>query len=107
MTSRIMMKKLSLLHHIAKLSPDSVANQVHCLQKRSELPGLLQDCEEFIDKKISFNELSDEKFECKPYFRELNISMARDKFRLRSKMTRTVKFNFPSDKVYKADLWSC
>ena len=146
MTNRILKKKLSLLHHIAKLSPDSVANQVYSIQKRLELPGLLQECEEFLTgfeignlenysasqwktlinksiweknkndllenikrnyKKISFNELCEESFECKPYFRDLNISMARDKFRLRSKMTRTVKFNFPSVKEYKEDLWSC
>ena len=43
----------------------------------------------------------------KPYMRQLNISLARDKFRLRSKMTRTVKFNFPSDKKFRADMWRC
>ena len=30
----------------------------------------------------------------------------RDRFRLRSKMTKTVKMSYPSDKGYKADLWS-
>ena len=58
-------------------------------------------------KKISYKELSKEQFELKPYIRELNMSLARDKFRLRSKMTRTVKFNFPSDKKFKADMWRC
>ena len=58
-------------------------------------------------KKISYEELSTEKFELKPYMRQLNISLARDKFRLRSKMTRTVKFNFPSDKKFRADMWRC
>ena len=32
---------------------------------------------------------------------------ARDRFRLRSLMTRTVKKNFSSDKKFKADLWHC
>ena len=36
------------MHHVAKLSPDSVANHVQCLQKRLELPGLLQEWEEFM-----------------------------------------------------------
>ena len=146
MKNRILKKKLLFLHHIATLEEDSIAFQVYSVQKRLELPGLLQECLEFLVKfgiidvnkyssgqwkklveknitqknktdlletvkgkykKISYEELSKEQFELKPYIRQLNMSLARDKFRLRSKMTRTVKFNFPSDKKFKADMWRC
>ena len=51
--------------------------------------------------------ISEETFEIKPYIKQLSISLARDKFRLRSHMMRTVKMNFSSDKKYMADLWRC
>ena len=146
MKNRIIKKKMLFLHHIATLSPDSIAYQVYCVQKRLELPGLVQECHEFlvkfqitdisgytkgqwkslIDKniivqnktdllelmktkykKINYKDMANEKFELKPYLRSMDISFARDKFRLRSKMTRTVKMNFSSDKKYASDLWSC
>ena len=58
-------------------------------------------------KKINYTEMSEENFELKPYLKNLDLSSARDRFRLRSKMTKTVKMNYPSDKGYKADLCSC
>ena len=58
-------------------------------------------------KKIDYKCMSDENFELKPYFKNLHLSQARDKFRIRSFMTRTVKLNFVSDKKFAADLWSC
>ena len=48
-----------------------------------------------------------ENFEMKPYLLNLKLSVARDKFRLRSQTTRTVKMNFFNDKKYSADLWRC
>ena len=57
--------------------------------------------------KIDSKEMSVEKFELKDYFKSLHLSESRDKFRLRSFMTRTVKTNFSSDKQFSADLWSC
>ena len=58
-------------------------------------------------KKIDYKVMMEEKFEVKPYMKNLHLSEARDKFRLRSFMTRTVKTNFSSDKKYMAELWSC
>ena len=58
-------------------------------------------------KKIDHNIMKKEKFEIKPYMKELHLSEARDRFRLRSFMTKTVKSNFSSDRKYMADLWSC
>ena len=146
MRNRILKNKLLFLHHVATLSPDSVAKQVYLVQKRLELPGLLMECQEHLAKfqsdeitsysktqwkkfivdkinlknqdelldqvkssykKISYIELIGEKCELKSYMRNLDLSAARDKFRIRSKMTKTVKMNYPSDKGYKADLWRC
>jgi hypothetical protein len=58
-------------------------------------------------KKIDHNMMREEKFQIKPYMKNLHLSEARDKFRLRSFMTKTVKINFSSDRKYMADLWSC
>ena len=46
-------------------------------------------------KKIDHKVMRLEKYELKPYIQNLHLSEARDKFRLRSFMTRTVKTNFP------------
>ena len=145
MSNRIIMKKLILLHHIAKLSPDSVAYQVLNAQKHFGLPGLWEECQDILGKfdlnlsdytkeqwknvvkkkmkekncndlldimkrkykKIDYREMSKETFEVKPYIKNLHLSEARDKFRLRSFMTRTVKLNFVSDKKFAAEEWSC
>ena len=115
------------------------------VQKRLDFPGLLSECQEYLQQwniinlenyskgqwknliktkvklknkddllhmmkqysKIDHKEISSEHFETQPYLKQLNISYARDKFRLRSHMTRTVKFNFSSDKRFIADLWKC
>ena len=58
-------------------------------------------------KKVDHNIMKQELFEIKPYMKNLHLSEARDKFRLRSFMTRTVKTNFSSDKKFMGDLWTC
>ena len=58
-------------------------------------------------KEIDHKVMRQEKYELKPYIQNLHLSEARDKFRLRSFMTRTVKTNLSSDKRYMAELWSC
>ena len=50
MRNRILKNKLLFLHHVATLSPDSVAKQVYLVQKRLELPGLLMECQEHLAK---------------------------------------------------------
>ena len=146
MSNRILKKKLLFLHHVATLDEGSIAHQVYKTQKKLHLPGLVEDCNEFLTnnvtsdmtkfspvqwisfvnkeideknsrdllndmkqnyKKIDYRVMMEENFEVKPYMEQLHLSEARDKFRLRSFMTRTVKTNFPSHKQYKAELWSC
>ena len=58
-------------------------------------------------KKLDHKLFENEKFEQKSYLSDLHLDQARCKFRLRSFMTKTVKMNFPSDKIYKLQLWKC
>ena len=58
-------------------------------------------------KKIDHNVMKEDKLEIKSYMKNLHLSEARDRFRLRSFMTKTVKTNFSSDKKYMAELWTC
>ena len=48
MEFRILQKKLLFLHHVATLPDDSLARQVFQVQEELNLPGLLQDCQEFL-----------------------------------------------------------
>ena len=48
MELRILQKKLLFLHHVATLPDDSLAREVFQVQKELNLPGLLQDCQEFL-----------------------------------------------------------
>ena len=43
----------------------------------------------------------------KPYFGTLTVPDSRMKFKLSSFMTPTIRMNFPSDKKFAAELWSC
>ena len=58
-------------------------------------------------KKLNVIDLSKEKFETKPYFYELSLSKARTKFSIDTKMLKTVKSHFPSDKINEEELWKC
>ena len=50
MKNRILQKKLLLLHHIAKLPEDTLAKEIYNVQKKLNLPGLVEECNEFLIK---------------------------------------------------------
>ena len=58
-------------------------------------------------QKLDHKDLSEENFELKSYFLNLTLAEARMKFRLRTKLARTVKMNFSSDRKFTEQLWSC
>jgi hypothetical protein len=58
-------------------------------------------------KKIRYEDHVNEKFQTKGYFKMLNISQARMRFKLNSGMTPTVRMNFPSDTEFTKQLWTC
>ena len=58
-------------------------------------------------KKLDLKTHENDKFERKPYLRNLNINQARLKFKLSTKMTPTVMMNFPSDPYFAHKLWTC
>ena len=64
--------------------------------------NLLCQIEEY--KKINVMEISSKNFETKSYFSELTLDQARTKFAIDTKMLRTVKSHFPSDKKNEDDL---
>ena len=139
MKLRIVQSKLLFLHHLATLDDDSLAKQVYNVQKRLELPGLVEECQEYLIKfgicditkysktqwktlikkcvqnlnkdtlldtmkssykKLDHNKFATEKFELKPYLLNLQTDDGRQKFRLRSFMTKTVKMTLLSRNSY-------
>ena len=50
MDNRILMKKLMFLHHVANLPQTALAWQIYQAQKRMELPGLCQECSDYLTK---------------------------------------------------------
>ena len=58
-------------------------------------------------KKLDLEELKAENFERKDYISKLNMSEARTKFAIRTKMTKSVKLNYKNDPVNKNSLWKC
>ena len=48
MKYRILQKKLLFLHHVATLPDEALAKEVFQVQEELNLPGLLQDCKDFI-----------------------------------------------------------
>ena len=55
MKYRILRKKLLFLHHIATLPENTLAREVYETQKRHNLPGLIQECENFMVKNNVIN----------------------------------------------------
>ena len=58
-------------------------------------------------KKISYKEHISEKCQLQPYMTKLNIAEARLKFKLKTRMTPTVRMNFQSDPEFASKLWTC
>ena len=56
-------------------------------------------------KSEKVKEFINEPFEKKQYFSNLNLIEARVYFIKRAKMMQYVKMNFPSDPVYRRELW--
>ena len=145
MEYRILKKKLLFLHHLATLPDDALAREVYDVQRKLALPGLFQECQEFLVKfgitkpekftknqwkslvknkiaemnkndileqlkplkKMKHEDYANQKFERKSYMSSLNIAEARMRFKLNAQMTPTIKMNFPSDKVFTRQMWTC
>lgn len=69
-----------------------------------------EDNEKFLKNEIKkyskLEELKNDSYGLKEYFKILNLEQARTKFRLRTKMFDT-KFNFKNTKSYQHDNWLC
>ena len=51
--------------------------------------------------------MKNEEFKTKNYFEELTLSEAQVAFAIDTKMLKTVKTHFPSNKEYEDDAWQC
>ena len=58
-------------------------------------------------KKINITEIEGERCELKDYMRQLNLTRARMRFKLRTKMTPAVQMNFRSEKKFANNDWKC
>ena len=56
-------------------------------------------------KKICYKEDSD--FKLQSYMAELDVSAARMRFKIATKMVPTIQMNFKSDPIFTANLWTC
>ena len=50
MEFRILQKKLLFLHHLANLPDNTLAKEVLCIQNKMGLPGIEQECSEFLSR---------------------------------------------------------
>ena len=57
-------------------------------------------------QKIDISNWSDD-LNLKSYFKTLNVSDARMRFKISSQMVPSIKMNFKSDMQFKVDLWAC
>ena len=147
MEFRILQRKLIFLHHLTNLPNDALAKEVLDVQIKLGLPGIAQECAEFLSrfgmhdltlyskqqfkrlvrvkinelnkskllqlikdknyKKVNYSEIEKENFEMKSYFKTLNVTDSRIRFKLATQMLPTIKMNFHSDMKFTADCWVC
>ena len=62
---KILQKKLLFLHHVATLPDTALAKEVYNVQTRLALPGLAQECKEFLVKFGITNVKTSTKFQWK------------------------------------------
>ena len=58
-------------------------------------------------QKLDYDIVKNEKYEMKDYVKNLYLHEGRMKFQIRSKMVKTVAFNFSSDPKFSSQLWQC
>ena len=145
MNLRILKKKLMFLHHVKTLPDNSLAKEVVEAQEKLSFPGLVKECQDFLNKfeindvtsftklqwkskvnklisqaneldlkekmkqykKLNALELNNETSKVKQYIKDLDLRGARLRFKLRAKMTPTVKANFNNNKAFIKEKWTC
>ena len=58
-------------------------------------------------KKLDHRKFAEVDFQLQPFLLNLPTNQARQKFRLRSFMTKTVKMNYPNDIAFRKQSWKC
>ena len=93
------------IEEMHELSKQQFKKRVHSAAKERNQRDLLKLMERY--KKISSAQLSEENWGIKSYFREMNLTKARVMFALDTKMLKTVKSHYPSDRKNEEDMWEC
>ena len=94
--------KIEELHELSK---QKFKQRVKSAAEEKNRMDLIQMIEPY--KKLNYAQLSVEDFGTKRYFQEMNLSQARVMFALDTKMLKTVKSHYPSDRKNEEDLWEC
>lgn len=66
---------------------------------------LLEEVKKY--KKLSYEQLSKEEYERKPYLHMLTLINSQLRMKLRGMMTPTVRMNFKNDPLFAQEMWSC
>ena len=78
MENRIIKSKLMLLHHLANLEEDSLANQIYKVQEKLALPGIVQECQPYLVKFGIIDVRKFSKLQWKNLINQKIISLNRD-----------------------------
>ena len=93
------------LHEVEDLSKHQWKSRLREAIRSKNRSDLLTLIEPY--KKLNYHELKNEECKTKEYFHDLTLSQAQVAFAIDTKMLRTVKSDFPSNKEYEDDLWRC
>ena len=93
------------IEELHELSKRQFKQRVQSAAKEKNRRDLLQLIEPY--KKLSSAQLSEENYGTKAYFHEMNLAQARVMFALDTKMLKTVKSHYPSDRRNEDDLGEC
>ena len=90
-------------HSVSKLAWKRQVRRAITEVNKNDLLSQIRDKYE----KLNYDSFKVETFSTQEYLKSLNVNDARLKFRIRSKMVKTVALNFSSDKKFSSKLWQC
>ena len=88
-------KKLNFLHHLHNLPANSLASEVLAIQTKEGLPGIVEECQDFLAKHEIYNLKQFSKLQFKNFVRQKISELKKDKLLVmaRKKQYKKVKFD--------------
>ena len=95
MEYRVLEKKLNFLHHLHNLPVNSLASEVLAIQTKEGLPGIVEECQDFLAKYEIYNLKQFSKLQFKNFVRKKISELNKDKLLVtaRKKQYKKVKFD--------------